>query len=127
MQKIKMASEQAVLLSIKDSSLHPFFQKYPFLNGNDPITRTAALKSLRGSIVVRNSNSDVEINRLDATDVIWGPTKKIAPNKLSGIRESRSVTSISFGTSFHGKCGPCPMMRSGFFQSAAVAERSCFS
>ncbi len=71
MQKIKMASEQAVLLSIKDSSLHPFFQKYPFLNGNDPIARTAALKSLCGSMVVRNSNSDVEINRLDATDVVW--------------------------------------------------------
>jgi 2-polyprenyl-3-methyl-5-hydroxy-6-metoxy-1,4-benzoquinol methylase len=90
MQKIKMVSEQAVLLSIKDSSLHPFFQKYPFLNGNDPITRTAALKSLRGSIVVRNSNTDVEINRLDTTEVIWwtdeeNRAKKILKNK--GIAE----------------------------------------
>jgi SAM-dependent methyltransferase len=71
MQKIKMAKEQAVLLSLKDSAHYPFFQKYPFLNGNDPIARKAALNSLRGSIVVRNSNSDVEINRLEPTDVIW--------------------------------------------------------
>jgi hypothetical protein len=90
-QKIKMVSEQAVLLSIKDSSLHPFFQKYPFLYGNDPITRTAALKSLRGSIVVRNSNTDVEISRLDTTSFA-GPTKKLAPSKFSRIKEWRSGT-----------------------------------
>lgn len=59
------------MLSIKDSSLYPFFQKYPFLNGKDPIARKAALDSVHGSIVLRNSNSDVEVNRLDATDVIW--------------------------------------------------------
>ena len=59
------------MLSIKDASLYPFSQKYPFLNGKDPLARKAALNSIRGSIVVRNSNSDVEINRLNPTDVIW--------------------------------------------------------
>jgi 2-polyprenyl-3-methyl-5-hydroxy-6-metoxy-1,4-benzoquinol methylase len=71
MQKIRIAREPAVLLSINDSSLHKFLQKYPHLNGNDQVIRKTILGSARDSIVVRNADLDVEITRLDRRDVVW--------------------------------------------------------
>ncbi len=74
MQKVQIAKEPAILVAVKDSSLHPFMQRYPFLNGDDAVARKTALsrvRDARDAIIVRTAASDVEITRLNEQDVKW--------------------------------------------------------